>query len=168
MEKVDNKFNLTPVALTDDVAEMADYVRSREGRAAIEAGLLDIQEGQRSRAEECSRPNSGDVPRSGALRSLRYAPRRLRRDLFCGSRRHRRSYKSLFGRLRAEQFRSDLERFCEALADTPGRGKSDHGYRTPLLGVVFEYNWIFFRIDEDAAHFVHIVRSRRLKSTIRF
>jgi len=37
---------LTPVALTDDVAEMADYVRSPEGRAAIEAGLLDIQEGR--------------------------------------------------------------------------------------------------------------------------
>jgi predicted transcriptional regulator len=46
MEKVDNNLNLTPVALTDDVAEMADYVRSREGRAAIEAGLLDIQEGR--------------------------------------------------------------------------------------------------------------------------
>jgi plasmid stabilization system protein ParE len=75
---------------------------------------------------------------------------------------------SRFGRLRTEQFRSDLERFCEALADTPGRGKSDHGYRTPLLGVVFEYDWIFFRIDEDTAHFVHIVRSRRLKSAIRF
>ena len=37
---------LTPVALTDDVAEMADYVRSPEGRAAIEAGLRDIQEGR--------------------------------------------------------------------------------------------------------------------------
>ena len=36
----------TPIALTDDVAEMADYVRGREGREAIEAGLLDIQEGR--------------------------------------------------------------------------------------------------------------------------
>ncbi len=33
------------VAMTDDVAEMADYVRSREGREAIEAGLRDFQEG---------------------------------------------------------------------------------------------------------------------------
>jgi predicted transcriptional regulator len=35
-----------PVVLTDDVADMSDYVRSREGRAAIEAGLSDIQEGR--------------------------------------------------------------------------------------------------------------------------
>jgi hypothetical protein len=32
--------------LTGDVAELADYVRSREGREAIETGLLDIQEGR--------------------------------------------------------------------------------------------------------------------------
>ena len=40
------KDKLSPVALTDDVAEMADYVRSDEGRIAIEAGLLDVQEGR--------------------------------------------------------------------------------------------------------------------------
>ena len=44
MEKLRDK--PTPVALTDEVAEMADYVRSREGREAIENGLLDIQEGR--------------------------------------------------------------------------------------------------------------------------
>ena len=44
MEKLRDK--LTPIALTDDVAEMADYVRSKEGREAIEMGLLDIQEGR--------------------------------------------------------------------------------------------------------------------------
>ncbi len=33
------------VPMTDDVAEMADYVRSREGREAIESGLRDFQEG---------------------------------------------------------------------------------------------------------------------------
>jgi plasmid stabilization system protein ParE len=75
---------------------------------------------------------------------------------------------SLFGPPRADRFRDDLERFCEALAETPGRGKSDHGYHTPLFGVVFERNWIFFRLDDEAAHFVHIVQSRRLKSAIRF
>jgi plasmid stabilization system protein ParE len=75
---------------------------------------------------------------------------------------------ALFGIARADRFRDDLERFCEALADTPGRGKADHGYHTPLLGVVFEHNWIFFRLDNEAAYFVHIVQSRRLKGGIRF
>jgi predicted transcriptional regulator len=36
----------TPVALTDDVAGMADYVRSPEGRASIERGLADIRQGR--------------------------------------------------------------------------------------------------------------------------
>ena len=46
MEKVGKKLDLRPVAITDDVAQMADYVRSPEGRAAIERGLRDIQEGR--------------------------------------------------------------------------------------------------------------------------
>ncbi len=46
MSKVTDKLAATPVAFTNDVAEMADYVRSPEGRAAIENGLLDIQEGR--------------------------------------------------------------------------------------------------------------------------
>ena len=46
MSKVTDKLDVTPVAFTNDVAEMADYVRSPEGRAAIENGLLDIQEGR--------------------------------------------------------------------------------------------------------------------------
>jgi hypothetical protein len=37
---------VTPVALTDDVAAMADYVRSAEGREAIERGLSDIKHGR--------------------------------------------------------------------------------------------------------------------------
>jgi len=36
----------TPVALTDDVAGMADYLRSPKGRAAIERGLADIRQGR--------------------------------------------------------------------------------------------------------------------------
>jgi plasmid stabilization system protein ParE len=75
---------------------------------------------------------------------------------------------SLFGIGRADLFRDDLERFCEALADTPGRGKTDHGYRTPLLGVVLDRNWIFCRLNDEAAHFIHIVPSRRLRTEIRF
>jgi hypothetical protein len=35
---------VTPVALTDDVTAMADYVRSEQGRAAIDRGLADIKE----------------------------------------------------------------------------------------------------------------------------
>jgi len=75
---------------------------------------------------------------------------------------------TLFGVARADKFRDDLERFCEALAETPSRGKTDHGYPTTLLGVVFEHNWIFFRLDDEAAQFIHIVQSRRLKAAIRF
>ena len=75
---------------------------------------------------------------------------------------------SAFGVARADRFRDDLERFCETLAQTPGRGKTDHGYRTPLLGVVFGQNWIFFRLGDNTADFVHIVQSRRLKAAINF
>ena len=46
MAKVADKMDVTPVAFTDDSAEMADYVRSLEGRAAIERGLQDIDEGR--------------------------------------------------------------------------------------------------------------------------
>lgn len=38
--------HVTPVALTDDLAAMSDYVRSTEGRAAIERGLADIRHGR--------------------------------------------------------------------------------------------------------------------------
>lgn len=44
MSKVKDSIDVTPVAFTNDVAEMADYVRSAEGRSAIENGLRDIQE----------------------------------------------------------------------------------------------------------------------------
>jgi hypothetical protein len=37
---------VTPVPLTDDVAAMADYVRSAKGREAIERGLSDIKHGR--------------------------------------------------------------------------------------------------------------------------
>jgi plasmid stabilization system protein ParE len=75
---------------------------------------------------------------------------------------------TMFGRDRADLFRDELDHFCEVLAALPGRGKGDHGYDTPLLGVVFERNWIFFRLDETEARFVHIVAARRNRSAIRF
>jgi len=46
MTKVADKLDVTPVAFTDDLAEMADYLRSPEGRAAIERGLQDIEHGR--------------------------------------------------------------------------------------------------------------------------
>jgi hypothetical protein len=46
MTKVEEKLDVTPVALTDDHAAMADYARSPEGRAAIEHGLADIRHGR--------------------------------------------------------------------------------------------------------------------------
>ncbi len=46
MIKTAEKNVATPVALTDDAAGMADYVRSPEGRAAIERGLADIRRGR--------------------------------------------------------------------------------------------------------------------------
>jgi plasmid stabilization system protein ParE len=75
---------------------------------------------------------------------------------------------TMFSSDRADLFREELDHFCEVLAALPGRGKGNHGYDTPLLGVVFERNWIFFRLDETEARFVHIVAARRRKSAIRF
>jgi hypothetical protein len=51
---------VTPVALTRDVTEMVDYVRSEPGRAAIDRGLRDINEsrvltGKGSLAKELDR-----------------------------------------------------------------------------------------------------------------
>jgi hypothetical protein len=46
MTKVQEKPDVTPVALTDDLTAMTDYVRSLEGRKAIERGLADIQHGR--------------------------------------------------------------------------------------------------------------------------
>ena len=60
MTRTANKDEITPVALTDDFAAMADYVRSPEGRGAIERGLTDIREhrvvvGDRALATELKR-----------------------------------------------------------------------------------------------------------------
>jgi hypothetical protein len=46
MTRTTEKIAATPVALTDETAEMADYVRSPDGRAAIERGLADIRQGR--------------------------------------------------------------------------------------------------------------------------
>lgn len=46
MGNVDDKVDVTPIALTDDLTAMADYVSSAEGRAAIARGIADIQQGR--------------------------------------------------------------------------------------------------------------------------
>jgi hypothetical protein len=46
MTKIFPTPTVAPVALTDGVAAMADYVRSAEGREAIERGLSDIKHGR--------------------------------------------------------------------------------------------------------------------------
>ena len=46
MIKVEEKLDVTPVALTDDLTSMTDYTRSAEGRVAIERGLADIRHGR--------------------------------------------------------------------------------------------------------------------------
>ena len=46
MVKVKEILDEIPIALTDDVAAMADYVRGTEGHAAIQRGLADLQAGR--------------------------------------------------------------------------------------------------------------------------
>jgi hypothetical protein len=46
MAKAAEKRDVTPFAFTDDLAEMADYLGSPEGRAAIERGRQEIEEGR--------------------------------------------------------------------------------------------------------------------------
>jgi len=46
MTKLADRMDVAPIALTDEVTGMADYVRSPEGREAIERGLSDIRQGR--------------------------------------------------------------------------------------------------------------------------
>ena len=46
MSNIDDKVPVTPIALTDDLTAMADYVSSSGGRAAISHGIADIREGR--------------------------------------------------------------------------------------------------------------------------
>ena len=47
MTKVVENPEPAPIAFTEDVTAMADYVRSAEGREAIERGLTDVRQGRR-------------------------------------------------------------------------------------------------------------------------
>lgn len=46
MNNVGDKADVSPIALTDDLTAMADYVSSPEGQAAISRGIADIREGR--------------------------------------------------------------------------------------------------------------------------
>jgi plasmid stabilization system protein ParE len=68
----------------------------------------------------------------------------------------------------AEEFRDNLNWFCEVVASQPRIGKQNHGYATTLYGIVHDVNWIFFQFDNAEARFVHIVDSRREKRNMSF
>jgi hypothetical protein len=46
MTKVEDKLDVMPVAITDELTAMAEYASSREGREAIQRGLADIRHGR--------------------------------------------------------------------------------------------------------------------------
>jgi plasmid stabilization system protein ParE len=73
-----------------------------------------------------------------------------------------------FGKSRADAFIDDLNRFCELVTSQRGVGMPNHGYDTPLYGVVHDLNWIFFQFDAVEVRFVHIVDGRRRKGAIAF
>jgi hypothetical protein len=76
------KLDVTPALISDDFAEMTDYVRTAEGRRAIERGFSDIREG---RVIDEKGSLSADLGRWAGERRKRltslYAPGRLRRKL---------------------------------------------------------------------------------------
>jgi plasmid stabilization system protein ParE len=73
-----------------------------------------------------------------------------------------------FGKSHADAFIDDLNRCCELVTSQPAVGRQNHGYDTPLYGVVHGVNWIFFQYDAAEARFVHIVDGRRRKSAVAF
>lgn len=73
-----------------------------------------------------------------------------------------------FGADRADLFIAELNRFCQNVATQPGLGRANHGYRTPLLGIVYDRNWIFFNHDDAEIRFLHMVEGMRRKAGIRF
>lgn len=62
---VEQMADVTPIAFTDELAAMADYVRSPEGRVAIERGREDIRQG---RFIEGTNALANELKRRAALR----------------------------------------------------------------------------------------------------
>ena len=73
-----------------------------------------------------------------------------------------------FGEAARHEFIADLMATCTLLASFPGMATGRHGYDNPLVGFVFQMNWILFDQDTDEVRFLHIVNSRREKGSIPF
>jgi plasmid stabilization system protein ParE len=73
-----------------------------------------------------------------------------------------------FGENASDEFISNLMAVCTLIASFPGIGKTDHNYTTDLAGFPFKHNWIFYEADNYKVQFIHIVPSRRNRSSIRF
>ena len=70
--------------------------------------------------------------------------------------------KECFGGRVALEFADSFSQLAQALADTPGLGKTNHGFPTILYAVVFRTNWLFYRFTNDEIEFLHI-RSGRMQ-----
>jgi plasmid stabilization system protein ParE len=73
-----------------------------------------------------------------------------------------------FGENASDEFIANLMAVCTLIASFPGIGKTDHDYATDLAGFPLKHNWIFYEADHHKVRFIHIVPSRRHKSSIRF
>lgn len=73
-----------------------------------------------------------------------------------------------FGENASSEFIANLMAVCTLIASFPGVGKTDHDYATNLAGFAFKRNWIFYEADHHRVRFVHIIQSRRNKTSIRF
>jgi plasmid stabilization system protein ParE len=73
-----------------------------------------------------------------------------------------------FGENARNEFITNLKAVCTLIASFPGVGKTDHDYATDLVGFAFKHNWIFYEADQHTVQFIHIVPSRRHRTSIQF
>jgi plasmid stabilization system protein ParE len=73
-----------------------------------------------------------------------------------------------FGENASNEFIANLMAVCTLIASFPGIGKTDHNYTTDLAGFPLKHNWIFYEADDHKVRFIHIVPSRRNRTSIRF
>jgi plasmid stabilization system protein ParE len=73
-----------------------------------------------------------------------------------------------FGENASDEFIANLMAVCTLIANFRGVGKTDHDYATDLAGFPLRHNWIFYEADHHKVRFIHIVPSRRNRTSIRF